>query len=85
MAPDGDFILGRMPGDDRVIVASPCSGHGFKFAPVIGEIIADLVTRGATAHDISRFATNWFPPSAACGAQSRAAPPNPGPRRQSPR
>ncbi len=44
MTPDGDFIIDRMPGDDRVIVASPCSGHGFKFAPVIGEIIADLAT-----------------------------------------
>ncbi len=56
MAPDGDFILDRMPGHDRIIVASPCSGHGFKFAPVIGEIVADLATRGATTHDISRFA-----------------------------
>jgi sarcosine oxidase len=61
MAPDGDFILDRMPGNDRTIVASPCSGHGFKFAPVIGEIIADLATRGATAHDISRFSIGRFP------------------------
>jgi sarcosine oxidase len=60
MTPDGDFILDRMPGDERVIVASPCSGHGFKFAPVIGEIIADLATHGTTAHDISRFATSRF-------------------------
>jgi len=55
MTPDGDFILDRLPGAPAVIVASPCSGHGFKFAPVIGEIVADLVTRGATRHDISRF------------------------------
>jgi sarcosine oxidase len=55
MTPDGDFILDRLPGAPAVIVASPCSGHGFKFAPVIGEIIADLVTQGATPHDISRF------------------------------
>jgi sarcosine oxidase len=60
MTPDGDFILDRLPGHDRVIVASPCSGHGFKFAPVIGEIIADLATTGATAHDISRFAIGRF-------------------------
>jgi sarcosine oxidase len=65
MTPDGDFILDRLPGDDRVIVASPCSGHGFKFAPVIGEIIADLATRGATAHDISRFAIGRFTNTAA--------------------
>jgi len=49
------FIIDRHPDFQRVIVASPCSGHGFKFAPVIGEIVADLVTRGATRHDISRF------------------------------
>jgi sarcosine oxidase len=60
MTPDGDFIIDRMPGNAAVIVASPCSGHGFKFAPVIGEIIADLATRGATTHDISRFAIGRF-------------------------
>jgi sarcosine oxidase len=55
MAPDGDFIIDRLPGQPEIIVASPCSGHGFKFAPVIGEILADLATTGATRHDISRF------------------------------
>jgi sarcosine oxidase len=55
MTPDGDFILDRLPGAPAIIVASPCSGHGFKFAPVIGEIVADLATDGATRHDISRF------------------------------
>ena len=53
--PDIDFILDRLPDAPAVIVASPCSGHGFKFAPVIGEIVADLATRGTTRHDISRF------------------------------
>jgi sarcosine oxidase len=60
MTPDGDFILDRLPGHDAIIVASPCSGHGFKFAPVIGEILADLALDGATAHDISRFALARF-------------------------
>jgi sarcosine oxidase len=60
MTPDGDFIIDRPPGDERVIVCSPCSGHAFKFAPVIGEVIADLATTGATAHDISRFAIGRF-------------------------
>jgi sarcosine oxidase len=55
MTPDEDFILDRLPGAPAVIVASPCSGHGFKFAPVVGDIVADLVTRGTTPHDISRF------------------------------
>jgi sarcosine oxidase len=60
MTPDGDFIIDRLRGDERVIVASPCSGHGFKFAPVIGEVIADLAITGATSHDISRFSIGRF-------------------------
>jgi sarcosine oxidase len=60
MTPDGDFILDRLPGHDAIIVASPCSGHGFKFAPVIGEILADLALAGSTSHDISRFALGRF-------------------------
>ncbi len=53
--PDGDFLIDRLPGSPQVIVASPCSGHGFKFAPVIGEILADLAITGSTRHDIARF------------------------------
>jgi sarcosine oxidase len=55
MTPDGDFVLDRLPRAPQIIAASPCSGHGFKFAPVIGEILADLATAGTTRHDISRF------------------------------
>jgi sarcosine oxidase len=55
MTPDGDFIIDRLPNAENVIVASPCSGHGFKFAPVIGEILADLTMEDRTRHDISRF------------------------------
>ena len=55
MTPDGDFVIDALPGAANVIVASPCSGHGFKFAPVIGEILADLATAGTTPHDIARF------------------------------
>jgi sarcosine oxidase len=55
MMPDGDFLIDRLTGWPQVIVASPCSGHGFKFAPVIGEILADLAIDGTTAHDITRF------------------------------
>jgi sarcosine oxidase len=59
MTPDGDFLIDRLPGAPAIIVASPCSGHGFKFAPVIGEAIADLVTKGETRHDMSRFRFRW--------------------------
>jgi sarcosine oxidase len=57
---DGDFIIDRLPRFPQVIVASPCSGHGFKFAPAIGEILADLATTGSTGHDIGRFSFSRF-------------------------
>jgi sarcosine oxidase len=60
MTPDSDFIIDQLPGAPHIVIASPCSGHGFKFAPVIGEILADLATAGATSHDISRFRLSRF-------------------------
>jgi sarcosine oxidase len=60
VAPDGDFIVDRLPGAASIIVASPCSGHGFKFAPVIGEILADLAEGLPSRHDISRFRISRF-------------------------
>lgn len=58
--PDEDFVLDRAPSDPRIVVASPCSGHGFKFASVIGEILADLATDGTTPHDIARLSLARF-------------------------
>ena len=60
IAPDGDFIVDRLPGAQSIVVASPCSGHGFKFAPVIGEILADIATGRSTRHDILRFRIGRF-------------------------
>ena len=60
MTPDGHFLIDRLPGAPNIIAASPCSGHGFKFAPVIGEILADLATMGTTSHDIARFSLGRF-------------------------
>jgi sarcosine oxidase len=60
VTPDGDFIIDRLPGAGQIMIASPCSGHGFKFAPAIGEILADLATTDATRHDISRFGLARF-------------------------
>jgi sarcosine oxidase len=60
MAPDGDFIIDALPGEPRIIIASPCSGHGFKFAPLIGEIVAELVTTETTTRDIARFRLSRF-------------------------
>jgi len=51
--PDEHFILDHLPEYPQVTVASPCSGHGYKFCSVIGEILADLATGdGTTRHDI---------------------------------
>lgn len=58
--PDEHFIIDRHPGAPEVLVVSPCSGHGFKFCSVIGEIVADLVTRDRTDHDISAFGLSRF-------------------------
>jgi sarcosine oxidase len=56
MTPDRHFIIGGAPGTDaRVVMACGFSGHGFKFAPVVGEILADLTTTGRTPWDISLF------------------------------
>ena len=55
MTPDEDFILDRHPAHPQIVVGSACSGHGFKFGVVIGRILADLATDGATPHDIGRF------------------------------
>jgi len=52
---DEHFVLGPLPGAKSVLVVSPCSGHGFKFSPVIGETVADLVTSGAAAFDTGLF------------------------------
>ena len=60
MTPDEDFVIGPLPENPGIIVASPCSGHGFKFSPAIGEILADLATTGETSHDISRFSPARF-------------------------
>jgi sarcosine oxidase len=60
MTPDRDFLIDRLPGAPNIVVASPCSGHGFKFAPVVGEILADLATEGGTGHDVSRFRFGRF-------------------------
>ncbi|MEP7158817.1 MAG: N-methyl-L-tryptophan oxidase, partial [Chloroflexota bacterium] len=50
--PDFNFVLDFHPADSRVVIASPCSGHGFKFSNVIGRVCADLALDGQTSFDI---------------------------------
>ena len=59
-APNDQFFVGFFKHRPDVVVASPCSGHGFKFSCLIGSVLADLVTRGATDLDT----TFWAPPGA---------------------
>jgi sarcosine oxidase len=58
--PDEHFVIDRLPDDERVLVASPCSGHGFKFAPAVGEILADLATGESPRFDLAPFALRRF-------------------------
>jgi sarcosine oxidase len=58
--PDEHFIVDALPDAPQALVVSPCSGHGYKFCSVIGEIAADLVVDGATRHDIGLFRLDRF-------------------------
>jgi sarcosine oxidase len=58
--PDEHFVIARHPAHDAVTVAAGFSGHGFKFVPVVGEILADLATTGSTAHPIGLFDPRRF-------------------------
>ena len=53
--PDEHFVVSLHPEHPQVAIAAGFSGHGFKFVSVIGEILADLATEGATDHAISLF------------------------------
>ncbi|WP_033340329.1 N-methyl-L-tryptophan oxidase [Catenuloplanes japonicus] len=53
--PDEHFVVASHPQHATVTVACGFSGHGFKFVPVVGEILADLATTGTTSHPIGLF------------------------------
>ena len=58
--PDDDFIIDYHPSNNNIIIASPCSGHGFKFSSVIGEIISDMATGKPLEFDLSPFRLSRF-------------------------
>ena len=74
--PDEHFVLDRLRRGSAVVVASPCSGHGFKFSAVIGELIADLVVEGEASLDIELFELGRFGGTtvASTGMDSGSAP-----------
>ena len=60
LTPDENFVVGPHPEDPRVVVAAGFSGHGFKFTPVLGEMLADLALDGATSFDLATFDPTRF-------------------------
>ena len=60
VTPDGGFVIDRHPERPATIVASPCSGHGFKHSAAIGEALAEMVTDGQSRIDISKFGIGRF-------------------------
>ena len=60
MSPDSHFLLGLHPDEPRVAIAAGFSGHGFKFASVVGEVLADLALDGATRHPVAFLSPSRF-------------------------
>jgi sarcosine oxidase len=58
--PDSRFVIDSHPEHPQVTVAAGFSGHGFKFASVVGSVVADLVTDGRTDHPIEQFGIDRF-------------------------
>ena len=61
---DFGFVIDSHPDSERVLVVSPCSGHGFKHSPAIGEALAEVVIDGETRFDLSAFSARRFAASA---------------------
>lgn len=60
MTPDEHFIIGRHPNHSAIVIAAGFSGHGFKFAPVVGEILGQLATDGRSSFEIEMFSPLRF-------------------------
>jgi sarcosine oxidase len=60
VTPDSHFLIDVHPDNDRIIIASPCSGHGFKHSAAIGEALAEQVVDGKSKIDVSRFSLKRF-------------------------
>jgi sarcosine oxidase len=60
VTPDSNFVIDVHPEDDRIIIASPCSGHGFKHSAAVGEALAQQVVDGKSKIDITGFSMKRF-------------------------
>jgi sarcosine oxidase len=72
MTPDETFIIDRLPDAPQVVIASPCSGHGFKFAPLIGEAVAALALGAEPPFDLAKFSLDRFSRRASDATPSRS-------------
>lgn len=57
--PDEHFLIDFHPIHPQVLIASPCSGHGFKFSSAVGEVLADLALESESRYDLSLFRLRW--------------------------
>jgi sarcosine oxidase len=55
VTPDSHFVIDVHPDNDRIVIASPCSGHGFKHSAAIGEALAEQIIDGKSKIDLSSF------------------------------
>ena len=53
--PDSNFVIDVHPDNNRIVIASPCSGHGFKHSAAIGEALAEQIIDGESKIDLSSF------------------------------
>jgi sarcosine oxidase len=61
VTPDSRFVIDRHPEHDNVVIASPCSGHGFKHSAAIGEAVAQLTVDGTSTIDLAPFSLDRLP------------------------
>lgn len=60
VTPDSGFVVDTLPGQDRVLAVSACSGHGFKHSAALGEAVAQRLVEGASTIDLASFALRRF-------------------------
>ena len=62
ITPDEGFILDHVPHDPRIVFASGLSGHGFKFGPLLGEIVSSMICATPPPLELKRFQLARFSP-----------------------
>lgn len=74
MTPDEHFVIDRHPHFSQVTIAAGFSGHGFKFSSVLGEVLADLATKGRSSYDLGLFSARRFQRAPVSQAEEEPSP-----------